>query len=180
MASKQNNKRKSSTFVQRTNAHFKAIERQINPQPTFGSLVGDPPAITNQGKFIDRVVLVDTTTTELTIGAISSALKSTQVTGSGASGDFYIRSIKIWGSPVAGPKNVVVAKFHLGSLIVAASSSMDPVVVRDYGTGSRRPGVRCSIPLPASKIQNFDLLSTVVVAETTASDCIHVSVRQKL
>ena len=100
MASKQN-KRKHTTFVQRTNAHFKAIERQLNPQPTFGSLVGDPPAITNQGKFTDRVVYVDPGTSELTIGSIAQALKSTELGGSGPSGDFYIRNIKMWGTPLS-------------------------------------------------------------------------------
>ena len=179
MASRQN-KRRSSTFVQRTNAHFKAIERQINVQPKFGSLVGDPPAITNQGKFIDRVVLVETSSDDLTLGAISTALKSTQVSGSGASGDFFITSIKIWGVPTTTAKNYVGAKFHIGTLTVSAGTQADPIVIRDYGTGSRRPGIRCSIPLPSSKLHNFDVLNSTVVAETTGADCIHVTVRQKL
>ena len=114
MASKQN-KRKQSTFVQRTNAHFKAIERQLNPQPTFGSLVGDPPAITNQGKFIDRVVHVEPGTSNLTIGAISQALKSQGLTGSGPTGDFFIRTIKIWGMPTGSNESLVGAKFLLSN-----------------------------------------------------------------
>ena len=177
MASKQN-KRKHTTFVQRTNAHFKAIERQLNPQPTFGSLVGDPPAITNQGKFIDRVVYVEPGTVNLTIGAISQALKSQGLTGSGPTGDFFIRNIKIWGGP--SDTSVLAAKFILSNLLNSASSGTDPVVVRDHGTYSRRSGVRCSIPLPASKLQNFDTASTVNVAELSNFSVVHVSVRQKI
>lgn len=182
MASRQN-KRKSSTFVQRTNAHFKAIERQINPQPRFGSLEGDPPAVTNSGKFIDRVVIVDPGTDKLTIGAICRALKSSGVTGSGPTGDFYIRKIKIWGLPSAGTNNYVAAKFYPGALTVAghASGAADPIVVQDYGTASRLPGVYCSIPLPAAILQNFDTASTINVADLNPTfSCIHVSVRQKL
>ena len=180
MASKQN-KRRSSTFAQRTNAHFKAIERQINPQPTFGSISGDPPAITSQGKFIDRVVYVSPGTDKLYIGSICQALKSAELSGSGPSGDFYIRSIKIWGAPYASNLNNVVIKFILNNLLVAASGNADPVIVRDYGSGARRPGVRCSIPMPAARLQNFDTTSEVVVAELLdGSNCIHVSVRQKL
>ena len=179
MASKQN-KRKNTTFVQRTNAHFKAIERQLNPQPTFGSLVGDPPAITNQGKFIDRVVHVEPGTTNLTIGAISQALKSQGLTGSGPTGDFFIRNIKIWGIATGAAGSHVAAKFFLNNLLNSAGSAADPVVVRDQGTYSRRPGIRCSIPLPASKLQNFDTASTVTIAELDVSDCIYISVRQKL
>jgi hypothetical protein len=179
MASRQN-KRKPSTFVQRTNAHFKAIERQLNPQPTFGSIEGDPPAITNHGKFIDRVVLVENES-NLTIGAISRALRSTGFTSSGPSGDFFIRSIKVWGIPSSTTDGPLVAKFLLESLVANAGGGADPVVVRDFGTASRRPGIRCTIPLPASKLQNFDTGSTVVVAELgNKHDCIHVSVRQKL
>ena len=178
MASKQN-KRKPTTFVQRTNAHFKAIERQINPQPTFGSIGGDPPAITNQGKFIDRTVLVIPGTNQLTLGFISEALKSTGLTGSGPTGDFFIRSIKIWGMPAVSNGSYVAAKFFLGALITSAGGNSDPVVVRDYGTASRRSGVRCSIPMVASKLQNFDTTSNTSVAELYGNECIHVSVRQK-
>ena len=178
MASKQN-KRRSTTFAQRTNSHFKAIERQINPQPTFGSISGDPPAITNQGKFIDRVVYVDPGTSELTIGSIAHALKSTELSGSGPSGDFYIRNIKMWGTPLSSTPMSI--KFILSNLLVSAGGGADPVVVRDYGTGSRCPGVRCSIPLPVSKLQNFDTANTTVVADlVTIPKVIHVSVRQKL
>ena len=137
-------------------------------------------APTNQGKFIDRVVLVETSSDDLTLGAISTALKSTQVSGSGASGDFFITSIKIWGVPTTTAKNYVGAKFHIGTLTVSAGTQADPIVIRDYGTGSRRPGIRCSIPLPSSKLHNFDVLSSTIVAETTGADCIHVTVRQKL
>ena len=171
MASRQN-KRRPSNFVQRTNAHFKAIERQLNPQPKFGSTVGDPPAITNQGKFIDRVVLVNPVAAEITIGNISQALKSVELTGSGPTGDFYIRSIKIWGSPLKATLSVS-AKFFLTNLLVAASSNSDSVVVKDYGTTTRRPGVRCTIPLPASKLQNFDTTSTLVVADVISGPDTH-------
>ena len=145
MASKQN-KRRSTTFAQRTNSHFKAIERQINPQPRFGSIVGDPPAITNQGKFIDRVVLVEPGTDNLTVGSICEALKSTALTGSGPTGDFYVTSIKIWGPPAITNNLYVAAKFFLSALLNSSNSNSDPVVVRDYGTGSRRPGIRCTTP----------------------------------
>jgi hypothetical protein len=179
MDSKQN-KRKPTTFVQRTNAHFKAIERQLNPQPSFGSIQGDPPAITNQGKFIDRVVLLETTNT-ITIGAICQALRSTALTSSGPSGDFYIRSIKIWGLTSSTVGSPLAAKFLMTNLLTNAGASADPIAVRDYGTASRRPGVRCTIPLPQAKLQNFDTGSTIVVAELANNyDCIHVSVRQKL
>ena len=181
MASKQY-KRKPSTFVQRTNAHFKAIERQINPQPRFGSVEGDPPAITNQGKFIDRIVLVSLDNDNLTTGGISKALKSSGLSSTGASGDFYIRTIKMWGFLQTNNSNAVAVKFRLATLLVAgqAGGNSDTVVVQDYGTGSRRPGVRCSIPLPAAILQDFNTNSDIIIAETSGVNCVHVSVRQKL
>ena len=172
MATRQN-KRRSTTFAQRTNAHLKAIERKLNPQPTFGPISVDPPAITNQGRFIDRTIFVTTANDKLTIGDISRSLKGTDYGGSGPSGDFYIRNIKIWG---AGTPNVtLVVNFILANLLISGGTNADPVSVRDIGTNSRCPGVRCSIPLPASKLQNFDTASTAVVAEPSANICIHVT-----
>ena len=82
-------------------------------------------------------------------------MKSAELSGSGPSGDFYIRSIKIWGAPYASNLNNVVIKFILNNLLVAASGNADPVIVRDYGSGARRPGVRCSIP---AECQAFSLI----------------------
>ena len=177
MASRQN-KRRSTTFAQCTNAHLKAIERKLNPQPTFGPISGDPPAITNQGRFIDRTIFVTLANNKLTIGDISRALKGTDYGGSGPSGDFYIRSIKIWGSTAA-PNTTFTVNFILANLLTSGGTNADPVLVRDVGTGSRCPGARCSIPLPVSKLQNFDTASTTIVAEPSADFCIHVTVRQK-
>ena len=155
MATRQN-KRRSTTFAQRTNAHLKAIERKLNPQPTFGPISIDPPAITNQGRFIDRTIFVTTANDKLTIGDISRSLKGTDYGGSGPSGDFYIRNIKIWG---AGTPNVtLVVNFILANLLVSGGTTADPVSVRDIGTNSRCPGVRCSIPFFLSLVVAVPLL----------------------
>lgn len=161
-------------------AELRQIRRELTPQLLVGSVRGDPPAITNNGRFIDRVVRVaNGTPGKLTVGDISVALKNSA--NNGPSGDFYIRCIKMWG--VAGT-TPIGCNFEQANLVSNNRlSGTDQIYVQDSGTYASLPGVRASVPLNHAVLQNFDTANTVTLANSiTGPDnpIIHVSVRQML
>jgi len=106
------------------------------PLVRWRKLRGDPPPISNAGRYVRRVVKLSLTDGEVaTLGSISSVL--------GHGGDFVITSIRMWGA--LGNTSVTFAAFP-GALLAGVSQTAQSVIVTDEGTQSSRPAVEFTVP----------------------------------
>jgi len=168
------------------------IESQINnlktittPQIRVRSAKADPPAVTNNGRFISRkVVLQLASANKVTIGDISLALKNSALNG--PTGDFFIEKMSVWNSIIGGgTPNGCSANINVSNLLTSGRSAggSDQIYVTDYGTGSRLSGFEVLVPASGSLLQNFDTIATADVINALSagtSPVVHVTVRQQL
>lgn len=166
------------------------IESQIQsllaatcPQVRISPTKGDPKPATNNGKFIDRRILVSTTD-KLTIGGISSALKNSALNG--PTGDFFIRKIDCYSAfTTAGSR--ISFNVQVGNLLTAgrAAGGSDQIFAEDFGTSARLAGISVTVPVAGSLLQHFDTASTTDVINSINSNDgnamrAYVTVRQQL
>jgi len=161
--------------------------KQLRHETATGVLIrpaaSDPPALTNNGRWVPRKVWIEGTAlpaSSLNIETISNALKASN--NIGATGDFYILKISVWGSYGATLDNVVSCNVSLVDLTVSGKSSggSDQMFARDLGTGTRRPGFSITIPRTDAVLQNY---STGTGGANVLNSCVntrefHVTVLQ--
>jgi len=100
---------------------------------------GDPPPISNKGRYVRRVVrLVLADGESVTIGSLSSAL--------GHSGDFVVTNVRLWGALSGSAVSTATFMAYPGNLLAGAGTSASPLEVTDEGTFSSRAAVEFTIP----------------------------------
>ena len=137
-----------------------AANKESFPLVRWKKLGGNPPALSSAGRYVKRVVKVDTEAGgHLTVGAISSAL--------GHAGDFVITMLRCWAFVAVGSvfsDNTFLA--YPNNLISGAPATADNLSVYDAGTGSSRPAVCFEIPRAHANIQSYDTASAVKVVSS--------------
>jgi hypothetical protein len=186
--------------VGRANANFRRQIRQMQRENgtvlKIGSAAGDPPAITNNGKFVDRIVDIPASdgNDTISIGLICQALENKVSVGdidsTGCRGDFFVLKIQIWATGAVDGK--LTASFKPNNLLTNAGrlqDGADLVAATDFGTGSRRAGIKCHVPAANARLLSFntgspDLVATKIFSGTGSSSkagwgTCHITVRQK-
>lgn len=177
---------------------IRRMQRESSAMLKIGPTAGDPPTISSNSKFVDRIVCVppsdglnDTITVGLICQALQNSVPGSNVPTTGPRGDFYILKIQIWAA--GGVDSQLTATFLPNQLLINASpeqGAADPVSAIDYGTGSSRAGIKCQIPALNARLQDFETGNTDIVAtkiysgtgssSTAGWGACHVTVRQKL
>lgn len=174
------NKPRNNTRIESQIQHLKTI---TTPQIRVRSAKANPPAITNNGKFINRRVAVTLSSPSvLTVADVSLALKNTA--NNGPIADFFITKISVW-NPTVGGANSASANVSVQNLLTSGRSAggSDQIFVADYGTGTSLAGFDVMVPAMGSLLQNFDTTSTSQLLNSISagvSPLVHVTVLQQL
>jgi len=136
---------------------------------------GNPPPISNAGQYVKRTVVLEEgaagATAILSVGSVSTAL--------GRSGDFFVSNIKMWQLlPASTVSSGTVFTARPANLLGGVPTTMDDVIVRDFGTGSSRASVMFQVPKERAAILNYDTASTTVLASSADGFVAHVTVWQ--
>lgn len=143
-----NRRRGNSSSKAASKQALRAVSLRCSTQPLWRPLTGDPPTIATPGsKYISRVYSFRTAatagaSTALTVGNIGLALSSAFST---TSGQYKIRSIKVWNSRLGGALTTNI-------FLPAISTSTDASIVsEDYGTGTSLAKSYLVLPSVVSK-----------------------------
>jgi len=142
------------------------------PLVSWQRISGNPPPISNAAQYVKRVVTLEAdASTILSVGSVSSAL--------GRTGDFFIQNIKMWEQVTAGTVfGNATFTARPANLLGGVPTSMDDVIVRDYGTANSRASVMFQVPRERAAICNYDTASTTLLASSTNPYIAHVTVWQ--
>lgn len=122
------------------------------PLIRWTKLGGNPPPISNKGKYVKRIVKIDTADGEsVTNGKISVAL--------GHAGDFVITMCRCWAvlSTTAGTGTNIAFNAFPQWLLSNSGTSSDALSVSDLGTFSSRAAVKFEIPRSHALISEYDV-----------------------
>lgn len=120
------------------------------PLIRWSKLGGNPPPISNKGRYVKRVVKVDTADGEsVTDGKISSAL--------GHAGDFVITSARCWAvlTTTSGTGTNITFNAFPQNLLSNSGANTDALSVSDLGTFSSRAAVKFDIPRAHAVITDY-------------------------
>jgi hypothetical protein len=181
MPNRQRTSRTKPTQMSGVQNQIRQLRLETATGITIRPAASDPPALTNNGRWIPRKVYIAgaSAASSLSIGSISTALKTSN--NIGATGDFYILKISLWGAYGASLDNAVSANVEVGNLTTSgrAAGGSDQVFARDIGTGTRRPGFSIHVPRTDALLSNFDTAGATTVMNSVSNAIeYHITVLQ--
>jgi hypothetical protein len=156
---------------QRRNSSRYALAKDVYPLLRWYAISGDPPPISEAGRYVKRKVrLLLTAAGDVTVGTLSQQL--------GHGGDFVILQIHAWAAMGTSGANSATFSYYPGTLLSGGLTANNALTVGDEGTFSRRSGVGVDIPKGRTICRAYDTASTQKILTSTGACTVYVSCLQ--